>query len=530
MQNQQPKMDEETLAFLQQVFQLVRGGQAEEFREYLVRGLPPNLRNEKGDSLLMIAAYNGHPDVVKLLLEHGADAELANDRGQTPLAAAAFKGDIDVINILLDSGADVDGGVDGGRTALMTAAMFNRTEIVDLLLERGADIDRRDATGPHRPDGGADHERARHAVSACPRRRTQAGSGFQRSAVTDPALNSRPLHHDHPHSHRSGTPLEAPHGHGADRRPAEWRRQSSGLVPGRCPGAQPSGPLGGGTGVFRRNRSHRQPVRPPSGHRRNPAPVVAGSHLDTQPTGGKFDGAFGVLAAFEALQAINEAGIVTRRPIEVVSWTNEEGSRFQPGCSGSSAFTGAVPLEKHLDAVDRDGITARDALAAVLSTERGMPIRPLGLPDRRVPGMPYRAGAEAGGSRRAGRHRDGHSGITLVRDRGAGRRGPCRNHAAPLPARRAVGRHRHGRGAGAPDVRRGGPRPLHRRPVRGIARIAQHDPRPRLLHHRFPPPGGIHPEAAGRSGRCRLPRPCRPLRRHDHGNFPQPAGRFRRRR
>ena len=111
MQNQQPKMDEETLAFLQQVFQLVRAGQAEEFGEYLVRGLPPNLRNEKGDSLLMIAAYNGHPDVVKLLLEHGADAELANDRGQTPLAAAAFKGDIEVINILLDSGADVDGGV-----------------------------------------------------------------------------------------------------------------------------------------------------------------------------------------------------------------------------------------------------------------------------------------------------------------------------------------------------------------------------------------------------------------------------------
>ena len=109
-------------------------------------------------------------------------------------------------------------------------------------------------------------------------------------------------------------------------------------------------------------------------------PVLAGSHLDTQPTGGKFDGAFGVLAAFEALQAIHEAGIVTRRPIEVVSWTNEEGSRFQPGCSGSSAFTGAVPLEKHLDAVDRDGISARDALAAVLSTERGMPVRPLGFP------------------------------------------------------------------------------------------------------------------------------------------------------
>ncbi|EWY36220.1 hypothetical protein N825_29290 [Skermanella stibiiresistens SB22] len=109
-------------------------------------------------------------------------------------------------------------------------------------------------------------------------------------------------------------------------------------------------------------------------------PVISGSHLDTQPTGGKFDGAFGVLAAFEALQAIHEAGVVTKRPIEVVSWTNEEGSRFQPGCSGSAAFTGAVPLDQILQAVDRDGISARDALAAVLASERGMPVRPLGFP------------------------------------------------------------------------------------------------------------------------------------------------------
>src|SRR6187397_2575351 len=61
-------------------------------------------------------------------------------------------------------------------------------------------------------------------------------------------------------------------------------------------------------------------------------PVVAGSHLDSQPNGGKFDGASGVLAAFEALEAICDQNIVTKRPIEVVSWTNEEGSRFELGC------------------------------------------------------------------------------------------------------------------------------------------------------------------------------------------------------
>lgn len=128
MQNQQPKIDDETLAFLQQVFQLVRGGQAEEFREYLVRGLPANLRNEKGDSLLMIAAYNGHPEVVKLLLEYGADPEMANDRGQTPLAAAAFKGDIEVIGILLDNGADIDKQDASGHTALMAARIMNAAD------------------------------------------------------------------------------------------------------------------------------------------------------------------------------------------------------------------------------------------------------------------------------------------------------------------------------------------------------------------------------------------------------------------
>ena len=70
------------------------------------------------------------------------------------------------------------------------------------------------------------------------------------------------------------------------------------------------------------------------------APIMTGSHLDSQPTGGKFDGAYGVVGGFEALAAIHESGILTTRPIEVVAWTNEEGSRFQPGCAGSAIFSG----------------------------------------------------------------------------------------------------------------------------------------------------------------------------------------------
>ena len=85
-------------------------GQVQELGELLRMGLPPNLRNEKGDSLLMLASYHGHAGAVRVLLEHGADPELPNDRGQTPLAGAAFKGDIATVQSLLDGGAGQAGG------------------------------------------------------------------------------------------------------------------------------------------------------------------------------------------------------------------------------------------------------------------------------------------------------------------------------------------------------------------------------------------------------------------------------------
>lgn len=138
--------DDTTLRFLQQIFQWVRSGSSEELAPLLAQRLPPNLRNEQGDSLLILAAYHGHEDVVRLLLEAGADTEVANDRGQTALCAAAFRGDAGIVRALLGHGAQVD-GPQGGRTAFMVAAMFNRVEIMQLLRAHGADPWARDASG-----------------------------------------------------------------------------------------------------------------------------------------------------------------------------------------------------------------------------------------------------------------------------------------------------------------------------------------------------------------------------------------------
>lgn len=95
------------------------------------------------------------------------------------------------------------------------------------------------------------------------------------------------------------------------------------------------------------------------------APVMTGSHIDTQPTGGKFDGNYGVLAGLEVLRTLDENGIQTQAPLEVVVWTNEEGSRFVPVMMGSGVYVGAFPLEDTLAQKDRDGITVGDALKQI---------------------------------------------------------------------------------------------------------------------------------------------------------------------
>jgi N-carbamoyl-L-amino-acid hydrolase len=108
------------------------------------------------------------------------------------------------------------------------------------------------------------------------------------------------------------------------------------------------------------------------------APVLTGSHMDSQPNGGRFDGIYGVVAGLEVLTALHQAGAKTRRPIEVVGWTNEEGSRFAPGCMGSMAWSGARSLAAFADIADLDGIRFGAALAEHLAAEQDIPRRALG--------------------------------------------------------------------------------------------------------------------------------------------------------
>jgi N-carbamoyl-L-amino-acid hydrolase len=95
------------------------------------------------------------------------------------------------------------------------------------------------------------------------------------------------------------------------------------------------------------------------------APVVTGSHGDSQPAGGKFDGIYGVLAGLEVLRTLNDHGIRTLRPIEVVNWTNEEGARFAPAIIASGVFAGVYDLEYGLSRTDADGISLGQALQAI---------------------------------------------------------------------------------------------------------------------------------------------------------------------
>ena len=112
------------------VFDLARGGVTDELAAYVDAGVPVNLTNDKGDTLLILAAYHDHPATVAALLDRGADHARVNDRGQTALAAAVFRRSADAVRRLLADGADPDAG---GQSARATAQFFDLPEMIALL-------------------------------------------------------------------------------------------------------------------------------------------------------------------------------------------------------------------------------------------------------------------------------------------------------------------------------------------------------------------------------------------------------------
>ena len=112
------------------------------------------------------------------------------------------------------------------------------------------------------------------------------------------------------------------------------------------------------------------------GRRPELAPILTGSHLDSQPSGGRFDGVYGVLAGLEAVQSFARAGVRPARSIEVVAWSNEEGGRFAPGAMGSQIFAGVRALADVLDVHDAAGIPLRRALADTLAALPEAAMRP----------------------------------------------------------------------------------------------------------------------------------------------------------
>ena len=114
------------------------------------------------------------------------------------------------------------------------------------------------------------------------------------------------------------------------------------------------------------------------GINKNSPPVLTGSHIDSQPSGGKYDGVFGVLAGIEIIEALRENNIVPKSPIEVVAWMNEEGSRFAPGMMGSGVYTGTRSIEDINKIKDDNGITVSSEIKKMHSSFPNLEIKEFG--------------------------------------------------------------------------------------------------------------------------------------------------------
>src|ERR1700730_7708172 len=214
-------------------------------------------------------------------------------------------------------------------------------------------------------------------------------------------------------------------------------------------------------------------------------PVMTGSHLDTQPTGGKFDGAYGVMAALEVLRTLNDLGHETEAPIELCAWTNEEGARFSPAMVGSGVFAGVFDLAEGLGRPDNvTGVTLGSELERI-GFAGSAPVG--GRAARRLFRGAYRARADPRSRTKADRHRNRRARPALVRDHRHRARGPCWADADAAAPRRAGRRRANDRCRQPHRPRSCALRLRYGRVCSSQPEFTQHDPRTRILHRRFPP-------------------------------------------
>ncbi|GAA1453806.1 ankyrin repeat domain-containing protein [Nesterenkonia lacusekhoensis] len=126
-----PELTDEQLEFLNSMFDLARAGRSEELLSLIDQGIPVNLTNSKGDSLLILASYNDHADLVRGLLERGVDVDRMNDRGQTALSCAVFRQNEEITAALLQAGADVELGPQNAYAVIDMFGLENMRTVVD---------------------------------------------------------------------------------------------------------------------------------------------------------------------------------------------------------------------------------------------------------------------------------------------------------------------------------------------------------------------------------------------------------------
>jgi len=121
---------EETARVIELSMHFAREGMTDELAGFVEHGLPIDVQDDDGNTALMLAAYHGHAETVRMLAERGADVDLRNNRNQAPVAGALFKGEDEVVRVLVGAGADLDTGTPTGREA---AVMFDRLDLLEEL-------------------------------------------------------------------------------------------------------------------------------------------------------------------------------------------------------------------------------------------------------------------------------------------------------------------------------------------------------------------------------------------------------------